>query len=182
MNLIFRLAWLALTARFRRRVDLLGPASTPFRVLPTDCDVLLHVNNGVYLSLMDLGRVDLMLRSGVFPQLRARGWYPVVAGQSIQYFRSLNPFDRFAIETRILGWNDRSFFVEQRFLRGPDVVAQAVVRARFLSSGKDDGPRRTLGTGEVLALGGHHEPSPPLPDWVARWADDQRALKPVKSP
>ena len=110
MNLIFRLAWLALTARFRRHVDLLGPALTPFRVLPTDCDVLLHVNNGVYLSLMDLGRVDLMLRSGMFARLRARGWYPVVAGQSIQYFKSLNPFERFTIETRIVGWDERSFF------------------------------------------------------------------------
>jgi acyl-CoA thioesterase FadM len=174
VNLIFRLAWLALTARFRRRVDLLGPALTPFRVLPTDCDVLLHVNNGVYLSLMDLGRVDLMLRSGMFAQLRARGWYPVVAGQTIQYFKSLNPFDRFAIETRIVGWDERSFYVEQRFLRRGEVVAQAVVRARFLTSGKDDGPRRTLGTAEVLALGGHREPSPPIPEWVTRWSEDQR--------
>ncbi|HEY0994656.1 MAG TPA: acyl-CoA thioesterase, partial [Gemmatimonadaceae bacterium] len=125
MNLVFRLAWIALTARFRPRVDLLGPARTRFRVLPTDCDVLLHVNNGVYLSLMDLGRVDLMLRSGLFGELRSRGWYPVVAGLTIQYLASLNPFERFVIDTRIVGWDERSFYVEQRFLRGGAVVAQA---------------------------------------------------------
>ena len=32
------------------------------RVLPNDLDLLWHMNNGRYLSLMDQGRVDLMVR------------------------------------------------------------------------------------------------------------------------
>ena len=74
MNLFLRLAWLMVTARFRPRCDMLGPCRTRFRVWLTDLDVLGHVNNGVYLSLMDLGRVDLLLRSGVLAKVRARGW------------------------------------------------------------------------------------------------------------
>ncbi|MBN9173553.1 MAG: 4-hydroxybenzoyl-CoA thioesterase, partial [Microbacterium sp.] len=31
--------------------------------LPTDIDILMHMNNGRYLSLFDLGRWDLLVRT-----------------------------------------------------------------------------------------------------------------------
>ena len=34
--------------------------------LPTDIDILRHMNNGRYLSLFDLGRWDLLIRTGLF--------------------------------------------------------------------------------------------------------------------
>ena len=70
----------------------LGPCVTPFRVLPTDRDVLMHVNNGVYLSMMDVARVDLMYRAGLMGKLATRRWYPVVVAESIQFRRSLELF------------------------------------------------------------------------------------------
>jgi acyl-CoA thioesterase FadM len=84
---------------------------TPFRVWPSDLDTLLHMNNGKYLSIMDLGRMDLMLRSGTWPRLKAAGWYPVLAGQTIAYYRSLNPWKTFEVHTRILGFDDRWGFL-----------------------------------------------------------------------
>lgn len=64
MNLILRLLALPLLSRRRSKTSPLGPCRTPFRVWPTDLDILRHVNNGVYLSLMDLARVDLLSRAG----------------------------------------------------------------------------------------------------------------------
>ncbi len=188
MNRYLRLLWLALVARRRPACDLLGPCRTPFRVWPTDLDVLGHVNNGVYLSIMDLARVDLMARAGVLPKLRARGWYPVVGEQSIQYRRSLTLGQPFAVVTRVLGWDERSFVVEQRFVRparpgrggaadGEEAIATAVLRARFLTRPRHGEPGGPLPTAAILDLAGHAEPSPALPDWVARWADDQTALR-----
>ena len=81
---------------------------TPFTVLPTDLDVLIHVNNGVYLSMMDVARIDLMQRSGLFTPISKKGWYPVVVAQSIRYKRPLLAFQRFVIETRVLGWDDQN--------------------------------------------------------------------------
>jgi hypothetical protein len=65
VNLLLRTVWLVLTARFRSRCHVLGPVRTPFRVLPTDLDVLRHMNNGVYKSLLDLARTDLMGHAGL---------------------------------------------------------------------------------------------------------------------
>jgi YbgC/YbaW family acyl-CoA thioester hydrolase len=160
VNLYFRFLWLLLTSRFRSRVDSLGPCATPFRVMLTDLDVLMHVNNGVYLSMMDLGRIDMMARSGLMPMVRARGWYPVVLAQTIQYRRSLTLFQRFEIVTRVLAWDDKAILIEQQFVRRGEVVATALVRALFLSkNGK-------VPISELLVLVGN----PTMPDTVPEYA------------
>jgi acyl-CoA thioesterase FadM len=176
MNLFLRLLWITLTARFRPRCEIMGPCTTRFRVWPTDLDVLRHVNNGVYLSLMDLGRVDLLVRSGVLAKVRARGWYPVVAAETIQFRRSLTLFQPFVIETRVLGWDDRSIFLEQRFARpGRDgeTIALGVIRGRVLAKGGGPVPMS-----ELMALSDHDGPSPPVPEWIARWNEDMQAATP----
>jgi len=165
--------WLALARRFRSRVPVLGPCVTPFRVWPTDLDVLLHVNNGIYFSMMDVARFDLMARAGLMGEVRRRGWYPVVTAETIQFRRSLLPFQAFTIESRVIGWDDKAFVIEQRFLRpGEDrPVAQALVRAMFLS-------RRggTVPIQEFLAVAPPQQ-RPVMPDYAARWNADHSAWR-----
>lgn len=170
MNLFLRLLWLKLVGRFRPRAELMGPVRTPFRVLPTDLDVLRHVNNGVYLSLLDLARMDLLYRAGLAGALRDRGWLPVVTAESIGFRRSLTLFQRFEVETRVLGWDDTAFYLHQRFIRGDDIMAAALVVGRFLSA---DG---SVPAADVAALGGLSR-SPPLPDWAVRLGADLEGLR-----
>mgnify|MGYP003290859366 CR=1 FL=1 len=44
--------------RFLVRRGVLDDSRVCFRVLPNDCDVNLHMNNGRYWTIMDLGRAD----------------------------------------------------------------------------------------------------------------------------
>ncbi len=114
MNLYFRLLLLTLRTRLARtRPSRLGrgtslwdEARTPFRVAPTDLDPLRHVNNGKYLSLLDLGRYDLLTRSGFWQAASERGWYAVVAAQTITYKRSLTLGQRFVLRTGCSGWTN----------------------------------------------------------------------------
>ena len=166
MNLFLRLLWLRLSAHRRGPVSLWDTVSTPFRVAPTDLDPLFHMNNGKYLSLLDLGRVDLMLRSGFWGRLDERGWYPVVAGQTITYRRSLKLWQRFDLHTRVVGLDDRWIYLEQTFAVGQEIYAAAMVRARFLrktggSVGHDELEEMTGPFGDHLAV----------PDWALAWAD-----------
>jgi acyl-CoA thioesterase FadM len=164
MNLFLRLLLLLVTSRFRPRCDLLGPARKRFIVWPPDLDVLLHVNNGVYLSMLDVARVDLMLRSGAAAALRRHGFYPVVAAETIRFRRSLQLFQAFEIETAIIGWDDKAFIIEHRFWRGQELVAEAVIRARFLR--RKGG---TVSSRELLEAVGRSGESPPLPAWIEAW-------------
>ena len=171
MNLYLRLLWLKLFGRFRPECGLLEPVRTPFRVWPTDLDVLRHVNNGVYFSLLDVARMDLLHRAGLAGTLRERGWFPVVTAESIGFNRSLELFQRFEVETRALGWDDVAFYLRQSFIRDDDVIASALVVGRFLRRGGGSVPAP-----DVAALAGLAE-SPPIPDWATRLGADQERLR-----
>lgn len=139
-------------------------ARTPFRVRPSDIDPLWHMNNGVYLSIMDLGRIDLMRRSGMLARLRRLRWYPVVVAESITFRRSLGLWQRYVLETRLLGADDKAVLIEQRFVVAGEIAARAVVRGRFL--------RRDGGTVSIEELSAALGVAPPesVPAWVADWA------------
>ncbi|WP_342372968.1 acyl-CoA thioesterase [Propioniciclava soli] len=168
MNLYGRLLMLLLRWRRRAPVGLWDAVVTRFRVVPTDLDLMAHMNNGKYLTLMDLGRMDLMLRSGFWGTVRAQGWYPVVAGQTITYRRSLRLGQRFELHTKVLGFDERWIFVEQTFRRGEVVHAHAVVRARFL---KESGG--SVEHDELFALVGDR-PALDLPAWLVDWTESTK--------
>lgn len=94
MNLLVRLALVLLGASRRGRLDLFALSDLPMRVWPTDLDVQMHMNNGRYLSLMDLGRIDLLVRSGFWAEARRRGWFPLVGASAIEYRRPLRASER----------------------------------------------------------------------------------------
>src|SRR3990170_2263282 len=65
MNLWLRLLWLFVSAPFRPKLEMPGGTSIlRFRVWPHDLDLSLHMNNGRYLTIMDQGRLDVMVQSG----------------------------------------------------------------------------------------------------------------------
>ena len=167
MNLVFRLLLLRILTAFRPRCDPFGPCRTPFRVVPTDLDPLMHMNNGIYFSLLDLARIDLMFRSGMVARMRRAGIYVVVAAETMRFRKSLRLWQRFEIETSIVGWDHSAFFVLHRMFRpGDELVNEAVVRARFLR-------RRGGGVSpaELLALMGRTaDPAPALPAWILAWS------------
>jgi acyl-CoA thioesterase FadM len=119
---------------------------------------------------MDLGRVDLLIRSGLMKLIRRAGYSPVIAAETIRVRRPLRLFQRFVIETRVIGWDDKAVLMQQRFLRSKkrtgamDVVAEAIVRARFVAA------QGAVPASDFLALAGEpNAPSPDLPDWIAEW-------------
>lgn len=168
MNLFFRLAWLLLTGRRCAGTTALGPCQTRFRVYPTDLDMPGHVNNGRYLSLMDLARLDMITRGGLTPHLRRLGWFPVVVAETIQFRRSLTLSQSFVIETRVLAWDDQAFVLDQHFTRGGKVIATALVRTCFLSR-----QGRTIPPREVLGVLGLPAESPQLPHHAYGWNEAQ---------
>jgi acyl-CoA thioesterase FadM len=179
MNRLFRLLWLALRSRWAPKCPTLGPSTLSMRVWPNDLDVFLHVNNGVYFTLCDLARVDLMLRSGTSGVTAGPRRPFLVAAQTIQLHRPLRLFERFRIETRVLGWDEKAFFVEHRFFGnrpradgGDDRVALAVVEGRVF-----DAKAGPIAPPSVLAQLGLPPESSPLPEWVERWKNDQRAVR-----
>ena len=135
MNLWLRLLLVVLAALRGPRIHPVAEASRlSLMVLPNDLDVSLHMNNGRYWTLMDLGRTDLMIRSGLLSAIRRHGWAPIVSAGKIRFRRELRLWRRFRLETRIVAWSEAWVVIEHRFVtRGRDggeiLSAVALVRA-----------------------------------------------------
>jgi len=174
MNLFFRLLWLRLVTRFRPPCPMLGPCRTPFRVLPTDLDVLRHMNNGIYFCLLDLARFDFSSRSGLAAKMEAAGYYGVVAAEAIRFRRSLQLLQAFEVESTVIGWDEKVFAIRQTFVCKGSEVASAVIWARFLKrSGGGVAPK------DMLALAGYDGPDLPLPEWAQHWNEVERQKVPL---
>jgi len=169
MSFIFRLIYIAMVALFTKRRSLLDTSVIKLRVMPNDLDLNVHMNNGRYLSLMDLGRVDVMFHSGAFKLWFIKGWQPLVASSWCRHFKSLNLFQSFEIHTRILGWDEKWIYFEQRFVRHGELYALGVVKALMA------GNQRLVTTEKLFSATGHApRPSPALPDWVHTWLESER--------
>lgn len=170
MNLLFRLLHLLFAHRFRPAAGPLDEVVTPFRVWPTDLDLNRHMNNGKYLSVMDVARVDLMLRSKLIGTLKRARTYPLVASQSIRYRRALHLFGRFEVRTRVLGWDDRFVYLQQSFVARGELAASAVVKAIFLHA-----ERGRVEPAELFGLAGIQGDELELPGWVTDWVASEDA-------
>ncbi|TBR42003.1 thioesterase [Marinomonas agarivorans] len=159
MNLYFRFFLLLLKRLIvRQPASLFGQCRTSFRVNLLDLDFNMHMNNGRYFAIMDLGRFDLMLKSKTFWEVTKKGYYPVVSSQSIRFKKSLDPFQRFDVITQIDAWDEKDTYINQKFVRNGIVYAEAVVKARFLQRGR----KGSVPMSEILALLNIPEPEHPM--------------------
>ena len=135
------------------------------RTLPTDIDLLRHMNNGRYASLFDLGRFDLLIRTGLWDAMNARDWYAVVASETVTFRKSLQLWQRFTVESRLYGHDDKAVYQIHRAVVDGEVYAEMYVRARFLRKGGG-----VVNTDELFAALGRPDDLPPLPEWLSAWA------------
>ena len=165
MNLYLRLFLLLFRLIGLPRKGLFEESRLAFRVLPNDCDINLHMNNGRYLSFMDLGRVHLVAQIGLLRVILGKRWRAALGAAEINFIRALAPLQKFDLVTRLVTWDEKYAYMEQRFESGGVLCAHAYVKGLFLdANGKV--PNSTV----VAELGYTREP-PPMPEELRLWAE-----------
>ena len=167
--------WLRLT---RVVIGLIGqPPLDPFtttrvrvRVWPNDLDFNLHVNNGRYLTLADLGRIHWFARTGILRVARRYQALPMVGDAIARFRRDLRAFQTFEIHTRLIGWDEKWGFLEHRFVREGRVIGVVAVRGLF------KGPRGPVEPQALFGGSGAAMTSPQLPEWAMRFDESSELL------
>ena len=152
------------------RVELLSTTRISLRVWPNDLDINLHVNNGRYLALADLGRIHWFVRTGTLGAARRHRAFPVVGDAVAKFRRDLKLFQSFEIHTRLIGWDRKWGFIEHRFVRHRRVIGVVVIRGVF------KGPDGPLEPAVLLSALAHEAPSPELPEWANRFQQSSELL------
>lgn len=117
MNLWLRFLWVLLTSRFRPKIEVpRGVSKLDFRVWPHDLDLSLHMNNGRYLTIMDLGRLDILIVSGLWRAVLRHRWTPIASAIKIRFRREMRLFQTFRLETRLVAWAGDHVVMEQVFI------------------------------------------------------------------
>ena len=166
MKLSLRLFWVLARALARGPLDPLAPSVTRWRVLPGDLDLFGHMNNGRYLAIMDLARIDLLVRAGMLPKVLKKRWIVPIGGAVVEFHGSLRPFESYEIHTQLVSWDERWFYFRQEFRRSREparVVSVGYVKAVFR------GAQGSVRPCDVVAeLRGGPQPRPALTDEVRR--------------
>ncbi len=162
---MLRMIRVVFAAMMGARIDPLGESVISLRVWLNDLDTNLHMNNGRYLTIMDLGRLDFIVRTGLGRLMVKRRWRPMVGSAVLRFRRGLAPFERYELKTRVAWWDDKWFWIEQRFEREGEVVAVGAIKGLFRA------PTGNVPTADVLSPLGVTGPPGKIPEWIAAWRD-----------
>ncbi|MEY4697125.1 MAG: hypothetical protein RIT14_1553 [Pseudomonadota bacterium] len=159
----FRMAKELWIHRKAGELPLLGTHVSRHRCWPWDLDPWAELNNGRTLTLYDLGRIPLGIRTGLRRVLGQRGWGLAVAGNTVRYRRRVRAFEVVEMRSRCIGWDSRFLYIEQAMWKGGDCASHMVLRTAVTSMAGIVPPA------QVLAALGEGVESPALPDWVQTW-------------
>ena len=136
MNLIFRMLYVIIRSFFCARLQAGNFSSElKLRVLPNDIDINFHMNNGRYLTICDLNRVDVFARSGLLKAMFKRGWIPVIAEHTMTYKKPLNIFQRYEVKLEVLRWDEKYFYMTHTFTCNGRVAAEGTSKGCVYARG-----------------------------------------------
>lgn len=170
MNLYLRLLWTLLRCWRMPRIGAGESIVRRLHVLPNDLDINGHMNNGRYLTVVDLMLTEYFVRSGFARVMLREGWKPMSGGSFISYRRGLRPFQTYELRFRLDAcdghWNYMhfEFASEGRVCAAGYMKGAAVARSGFVPN-------------EVsYAKLGVAPPETPLPASVEHWLAAEREV------
>ncbi len=171
MNLFIRLLKVIFGLVINKKtLGLLDISSVAFRVWPNDLDINGHMNNGRYMTLLDLGRFDLLFRIGLFWPAFRKHWNPILGSSQIRFRRSLTLGQKFSMHTRIICWDEKWVYLEQRIESQGHLVTIAYLKGIFR------GPQGNIPMQEVLTCIPYKEASPLMPDSLKMWLEAEAKM------
>jgi acyl-CoA thioesterase FadM len=170
MNLYLRLIWTLLRARRLPRITLGQTLERQWRVWPNDLDVNGHMNNGRYLTVIDLMLVEYFVRTGFAAVLLRRHWRPMAGGSFITYRRGLKPFQTYRLRFRLDACDTHWNYMRFEFLDGERVCAAGYMKGAAV--GRDGLVRNE----ESYAALGVPLQGAALPGPVQQWLHAERGV------
>lgn len=165
-----RLLLTVLKALRAPRVTLGETVELELRVWPTDLDLNGHMNNGRYLTLVDLALATVFIRSGFARLCIARRWRPMGGGNVVYFRRGLTLFQRFKLRFSIVAWDEYWSYARFDFVRDGQLCATGFVKG---AAAARDGLVRNA---DIYPALGYRQSSPPLPDDLEAWLAADRLL------
>lgn len=140
----------------------------PMKVSIFDMDMFGELNNGRFLTLLDLARTDFIIRTNLLKPIRQQGWSVMVGAAYVRYRRRLKVFSKYELHTELLGFDDRWYYFHQETIKNGVVHFSALMRVAVFSK---QGLVPTHTVNETLNI---TEWPKTLPQWVIDWIEAEK--------
>ena len=109
---LLRLTRVVIKSQFQEKLsfDTEYTDSVNLIVLPQDIDPFMELNNGRYVTLLDLGRFSLGAKVNMASFLKRNNWSLTIVGTYNEYRHRLRLFQRFILKTKIIGYDENWFY------------------------------------------------------------------------
>ena len=101
------------------------------------------MNHASILTVMEMGRIDFMVRCGFLPIAKQQGWFFPTHSQTVRYFKPLKYRDRGQLKTRILHHTDDTLYIQQIILKNDQPIATSITKGK-IKQGRHTLPMRKL--------------------------------------
>lgn len=140
--------------------DLLDDFKVSFIALPFIDTDFLRLFTHTYSSYMALCRWNFVFNSKLRNVAFKKAWAPVTTSEVITYYKSIKAFELVVVETKLLYWNSKRFYLVQNFL------VKGQLRAQCYVEGLIRGPNGTLEPPDVFKNLGVTQNSPQAPSAI----------------
>jgi len=141
---------------------------------PVDIDIFGELNHGRILTLYDLGRLAMGSRMGLLGVVKKNKWGMTMAGVSVRYRHRVRMFQKFTMQTRAIGRDDKFLYLQQTMWRGDKATSSTLYRSAVTDK------NGLVPTQKVADALGYPDWRPEMPEWVMNWirAEDSRTWPP----
>ena len=136
-------------------------------VLPQDIDPFMELNNGRYVTLLDLGRFSLGAKVNMASFLKRNNWSLTIVGTYNEYRFRLKLFQRFTLKTKIIGYDEKWFYFFQKVERKGKTHMASVVKFAYTSKEGLVYPKEVISAMEMK-----YDPNK-LPLWIKELTEHQ---------
>ncbi len=167
-----RIIKLFATKKSRPKLAIGDESILNMRVHLGDIDPFMELNNGRHLTMMDFGRFDLAMRSGLLKTVKQQGWGLAVAGSSVRYRHRLKLFQKYTLHSQVVGYDEKWFYFHQKIISKGKIHSAALIRTAVTS------PKGIVPVEKVLTVMGY-DVKYDVPEWILAWAkaDELRPWK-----
>ncbi|XP_047347989.1 protein THEM6-like [Vespa velutina] len=132
LRLIFTFIW----AKFIQKKTKLLDKTTIYSICTTqDLDMMSHMNNARYLRELDFCRYHYFIQTKMFSLLKKMGVTAILGGLCIRYRRPIKFFMIYKITTKLIYWDEKSFYFEHRFINLQDNFIHTIILSKQTTIG-----------------------------------------------
>ena len=123
-----RLISALVAAKFRKKLSISEESNISFRVWLTDVDVSI-MNHVSMMTVMEMGRLDFMVRLGFLRLATKKKWYAPLSSVSAQFLRPMKLFQKATLTTRVFHADNKWIYFEQKIVRKDKKIAVCLGKA-----------------------------------------------------